>query len=175
MGIDKYNDYKRCARTSHGQVVMPTVLHDIAWRAMQIHGALARPTKCLHGHGARRRGHGLADGPTEVHKSRGRQVLRDYKESDDICPRSGCPNAEAAERSTASTWSWSREPVSVTEESAAVGDEPTIADVDKLTAWSTAKARSGCTARASLHFGWQPERDLRAPSGRPPRRHAHPR
>src|SRR6201984_2487658 len=39
--IDKYNDYKRVRKDiAVAKVVMPTVLHDIAWRAMQVHGAL---------------------------------------------------------------------------------------------------------------------------------------
>ena len=39
--IDKYNDYRGCARTSPpSRWSCPTVLHDIAWRAMQVHGAL---------------------------------------------------------------------------------------------------------------------------------------
>ena len=39
--IDKYNDYKRVRKDIAAvKVVMPTVLHDIAWRAMQVHGAL---------------------------------------------------------------------------------------------------------------------------------------
>ena len=39
--IDKYNDYKRVRKDiAAAKVVMPTVLHDIAWRAMQVHGAL---------------------------------------------------------------------------------------------------------------------------------------
>jgi acyl-CoA dehydrogenase len=39
--IDKYNDYKKVRKDIAAvKVVMPTVLHDIAWRAMQVHGAL---------------------------------------------------------------------------------------------------------------------------------------
>ncbi|MUM34925.1 acyl-CoA dehydrogenase family protein, partial [Mycolicibacterium sp. CBMA 361] len=39
--IDKYNDYKLVRKDIAAvKVVMPTVLHDIAWRAMQVHGAL---------------------------------------------------------------------------------------------------------------------------------------
>ena len=39
--IDKYNDYKQVRKDIAAvKVVMPTVLHDIAWRAMQVHGAL---------------------------------------------------------------------------------------------------------------------------------------
>src|SRR5947209_8929346 len=39
--IDKYNDYRRVRKDiATAKVVMPTVLHDIALRAMQVHGAL---------------------------------------------------------------------------------------------------------------------------------------
>ena len=61
------------------KVVMPTVLHDIAWRAMQVHGALGVSNEMpfiRNGHGAAVMG--LADGPTEVHKvTVARQVLRE--------------------------------------------------------------------------------------------------
>ncbi|MEI2706943.1 MAG: acyl-CoA dehydrogenase family protein [Ilumatobacteraceae bacterium] len=39
--IDTYNDYKRVRKDiATAKIVMPTVLHDIAWRAVQVHGAL---------------------------------------------------------------------------------------------------------------------------------------
>ena len=75
------------------KVVMPTVLHDIAWRAMQVHGALGTTNEMpffgmIHGAGVM----GLADGPTEVHKvTEARQVLRDYKPSDDVWPTEWIP------------------------------------------------------------------------------------
>jgi acyl-CoA dehydrogenase len=82
------------------KVVMPTVLHDIAWRAMQIHGALGTTNEMpfmgmVHGAAVM----GLADGPTEVHKvTVARQVLRDYKESDDIWPTQWLPKRQEAAR-----------------------------------------------------------------------------
>ena len=99
--IDKYNDYKRVRKDiATAKVVMPTVLHDIAWRAMQVHGALGHHQRdAVHGHGPRRRVMGLADGPTEVHKvTVARQVLRDYKESDDIWPTQWLPKRQEAAR-----------------------------------------------------------------------------
>src|SRR6266576_2988365 len=87
--IDKYNDYKRVRKDiSTDKVVMPTVLHDIAWRAMQVHGALGVSNEMpfmsmIHGAGVM----GLADGPTEVHKlTVARQVLRDYQGTDGMWP-----------------------------------------------------------------------------------------
>jgi acyl-CoA dehydrogenase len=99
--IDKYNDYKRVRKDiATAKVVMPTVLHDIAWRAMQIHGALGTTNEMpffgmVHGAAAL----GLADGPTEVHKvTVARQVLRNYKASDDVWPEQWLPRRlEAAQ------------------------------------------------------------------------------
>ena len=58
--IDKYNDYKQVRKDiATAKVVMPTVLHDIAWRAMQVHGALGvtqRDAVLRHDHGRRRHG-----------------------------------------------------------------------------------------------------------------------
>ena len=100
-GIDKYNDYKRVRKDiATAKVVMPTVLHDIAWRAMQIHGALGTTNEMpfmgmVHAAAVM----GLADGPTEVHKvTVARQVLRDYKESDDIWPTQWLPKRQEAAR-----------------------------------------------------------------------------
>ncbi len=92
--IDKYNDYKRVRKDiAVAKVVMPTVLHDIAWRAMQVHGALGTTNEMpffgmIHGAGVM----GLADGPTEVHKiTVARQVLRDYKATDGMWPTEWIP------------------------------------------------------------------------------------
>src|SRR5437588_2565230 len=68
--IDKYNDYKRVRKDiATAKVVMPTVLHEIPRRAMQVHGALGVSnempfTGMINGAAVM----GLADGPTEVHK-----------------------------------------------------------------------------------------------------------
>jgi len=92
--IDKYNDYKRVRKDiAVAKVVMPTVLHDIAWRAMQVHGALGTTNEMpffgmIHGAGVM----GLADGPTEVHKiTIARQVLRDYRPSTGMWPTAWIP------------------------------------------------------------------------------------
>ncbi len=92
--IDKYNDYRRVRKDiATAKVVMPTVLHDIAWRAMQVHGALGTTNempffKMILGAGVM----GLADGPTEVHKiTVAKQVLRGYEPSDDLWPTQHLP------------------------------------------------------------------------------------
>src|ERR687892_806314 len=71
-----------------------------AMRAMQVHGALGTTNELpffgmIHGAGVM----GLADGPTEVHKvTVARQVLRDYKPSDDIWPTEWIPKKLDAAR-----------------------------------------------------------------------------
>src|SRR3954463_4339777 len=97
--IDKYNDYKRVRKDiATAKVVMPTVLHDIAWRAMQVHGALGVSNEMpfngmIHGAASM----GLADGPTEVHKvTVARQLLREYKATDDLWPTEHLPKKLAA-------------------------------------------------------------------------------
>ncbi len=92
--IDEYQDYQKVRKDiATAKVVMPTVLHDIAWRAMQVHGALGMSNEMpflglVHGAAAM----GLADGPTEVHKvTIARQLLRDYKPSDDLWPTEHIP------------------------------------------------------------------------------------
>ena len=92
--IDKYNDYRRVRKDiATAKVVMPTILHDVAWRAMQVHGALGTTNEMpffqmIHGSAVM----GLADGPTEVHKvTVARQVLRDYKATDGMWPTEWIP------------------------------------------------------------------------------------
>ncbi|WP_280275707.1 acyl-CoA dehydrogenase family protein [Nocardia wallacei] len=92
--IDKHNDYKKVRKDIAAvKVVMPTVLHDIAWRAMQIHGALGVTDevplmRMIHGAAVM----GLADGPTEVHKTTvARQVLRDYSPATGMWPTEWIP------------------------------------------------------------------------------------
>ena len=99
--IDKHNDYLKVRKDIAAvKVLMPDVLHDIAWRAMQVHGALGTTNempffRMILGAGVM----GLADGPTEVHKvTVARQVLRDYRPSDDLWPTEHLPKKVAAAR-----------------------------------------------------------------------------
>jgi acyl-CoA dehydrogenase len=92
--IDKYNDYKRVRKDiATAKVVMPTVLHDIAWRAMQVHGALGTTNEMpffsmIHAAGVM----GLADGPTEVHKATvARQLLKDHRATEATWPTGWIP------------------------------------------------------------------------------------
>ena len=97
--IDKYNDYKKVRKDIAAvKVVMPTVLHDIAWRAMQIHGALGVTDevplmRMIHGAAVM----GLADGPTEVHKTTvAKQVLRDHSAVEGMWPSEWLPGKREA-------------------------------------------------------------------------------
>ncbi|MDT5179487.1 MAG: acyl-CoA dehydrogenase, partial [Mycobacterium sp.] len=99
--IDKYNDYKKVRKDIAAvKVVMPTVLHDIAWRAMQVHGALGVTNEMpFLGMVTGAAVMGLADGPTEVHKTTvAKQVLRDYTASDDVWPTEWIPRKRDAAR-----------------------------------------------------------------------------
>jgi acyl-CoA dehydrogenase len=99
--IDKHNDYRKVRKDiATAKIVMPAVLHDIAWRAMQVHGALGvsneMPFLTMVSGAAVM---GLADGPTEVHKvTVAKQVLRDYQPIDDLWPSQHLPKLRAAAR-----------------------------------------------------------------------------
>jgi alkylation response protein AidB-like acyl-CoA dehydrogenase len=99
--IDKHNDYRKVRKDiAMVKVLLPGVLHDIAHRAIQVHGALGvsgdMPLfRMLLGASVL----GIADGPTEVHKvTVARQVLRDHKPSDDLWPSAYLPKRVAAAR-----------------------------------------------------------------------------
>jgi acyl-CoA dehydrogenase len=92
--IDKYNDYRKVRKDIAAiKVLMPGVLGDIAQRTIQVHGALGVSNELPLAQmvlGASVMG--IADGPTEVHKvTVARQVLRDYKASDDLWPTQHLP------------------------------------------------------------------------------------
>ena len=87
--IDKYKDYKAVrADISAVKAAMPGVLHDVAARALQIHGSLGASNEMPFVQYMVESFHmGLADGPTEVHKvTLARQVLKDYKPAPDLFP-----------------------------------------------------------------------------------------
>jgi acyl-CoA dehydrogenase len=99
--IDKHNDYRKVRKDIAAvKVLMPGVLHDIAYRAMQVHGALGVSNEMPFNRMLMAAGVlGLADGPTEVHKvTIARQVLRDYQPSDDLWPTRHLPKLRQAAR-----------------------------------------------------------------------------
>lgn len=101
--IDRHNDYKRVRKDIAAvKAAMPKVLHDIASRALQIHGSIGTTSEMpfmeqiLASYVM-----GLADGPTEVHKiTLARELLREYEGSDDLFPDYHLPRQRerAAER-----------------------------------------------------------------------------
>jgi acyl-CoA dehydrogenase len=101
--IDKYNDYLRVrADISAVKAAMPQVLHDVAARALQIHGSLGVSNEMPFGAMVLESFHmGLADGATEVHKTTlARQLLKGYTATENLFPTMHLPKlrAEAHEK-----------------------------------------------------------------------------
>jgi acyl-CoA dehydrogenase len=101
--IDKHQDYRKVRKDIAAvKITMPGVLTDIVLRAIQIHGALGTSNEMpLAGMLLGGPVMGIADGPTEVHKvTVARQVLREFKPSDDLWPTEHIPRrlAEAKAR-----------------------------------------------------------------------------
>jgi acyl-CoA dehydrogenase len=99
--IDKYKDYKRVrADISAVKAAMPKVYHDVAARALQIHGSLGVSHEMPFAEMVIESFHmGLADGPTEVHKvTLARQVLAGYTPNEEMFPSGHIPALRAAAR-----------------------------------------------------------------------------
>jgi acyl-CoA dehydrogenase len=99
--IDKYQDYKKVRKDIAAvKVAMPKVYHDVAQRAMHLHGALGVSNEMpFAGMLMAAEVMGIADGPTEVHKlTVARQVLREYKAADGLWPTGHLPTRRAAAR-----------------------------------------------------------------------------
>ena len=79
--IDKHNDYRKVRKDIAAiKVLMPGVLHDIAQRSLQVHGALGvtidTPLERMYRHARFAR---IYDGPDEVHiESLAKRILRTY-------------------------------------------------------------------------------------------------
>jgi len=87
--IDKYNDYKRVrGDVSAIKVMMPKVLHNVASRALQIHGSIGISDEMpFMGYVRDSFTMALADGPTEVHLTNlARAVLRGYSPDPELFP-----------------------------------------------------------------------------------------
>jgi acyl-CoA dehydrogenase len=87
--IDKHGDYSKVRRDIAAvKVAMPAVLHDVAQRALHLHGALGVSNempfvKMM----VQSESMGIADGPTEVHKiTMARQILKQYTPVDTLFP-----------------------------------------------------------------------------------------
>ena len=86
---DQGHDYKAVRKNIAAvKAVMPQVLHDIAARALHLHGSLGLSTEMPFADWLVNSFHvGLADGPTEVHKiTVAREVLKDYAGTDQLFP-----------------------------------------------------------------------------------------
>jgi acyl-CoA dehydrogenase len=92
--IDRYDDYKRVrADIAAVKVAMPKVLHDIAARALQVHGSLGASDEMPFSEMILESFQlGLADGPTEVHKvTLARDVLSGYESTAELFPTRHLP------------------------------------------------------------------------------------
>ncbi len=92
--IDKYKDYKRVrADISAVKALMPRVFHDVASRALQIHGSLGVSNEMPFAKMVIESFHmGLADGPTEVLKATlARLLLSEHSPNEDMFPSTHLP------------------------------------------------------------------------------------
>ena len=99
--IDKHQDYKMVRKDIAAvKVAMPKVYHDVAQRAMQLHGALGISNEMpFTGMMAAAQVMAIADGPTEVHKiTLGTQLLKGYKPVDGLWPSGHIPTMRDAAR-----------------------------------------------------------------------------
>ncbi|MFM0013403.1 acyl-CoA dehydrogenase family protein [Paraburkholderia sediminicola] len=100
--IDRYQDYQKVRKDIAAvKAAMPKLLHDIAARALHVHGSIGASSEMpFAGMISRAFQMGLADGPTEVHKvTVAKQLLRDYVPCADLFPAYHRPTAAAvAER-----------------------------------------------------------------------------
>jgi acyl-CoA dehydrogenase len=97
--IDKYKDYNKVRKDIAAiKVAMPKLYHDIAAKALHIHGALGVSNempfmRMVTGSFVM----GIADGPTEVHKvTVAKQILKDYTPSNELFPSYHIPRKKAA-------------------------------------------------------------------------------
>jgi acyl-CoA dehydrogenase len=97
--IDKHKDYKMVRKDIAAvKVAMPKVYHDVAQRAMQLHGALGISNEMpFSGMMTAAQVMGIADGPTEVHKvTLATQLLKQYTPVEGLWPSGHLPTLRAA-------------------------------------------------------------------------------
>lgn len=97
--IDQHNDYKLVRKDIAAvKAAMPKVLHDIASRALHLHGSIGVSNEMPFAQQVLASYFlGLADGPTEVHKiTLAREVLGQYEGTKDLFPWYHLPRQEAA-------------------------------------------------------------------------------
>jgi acyl-CoA dehydrogenase len=92
------NDYQKVrADISAVKAAMPKVLHDVAARALQVHGSLGVSEEVPFSQMVLESFHiGLADGPTEVHKvALACEILKGYRPTDERFPNRHIPRLRA--------------------------------------------------------------------------------
>jgi acyl-CoA dehydrogenase len=97
--IDRYKDYLKVRKDIAAvKALMPKVFHDVAARALHLHGSLGATGEMPFVEQVIQSFHmGLADGPTEVHKvTLARQILREYKGTTDLFPTQHIPKLREA-------------------------------------------------------------------------------
>ncbi len=97
--IDRYKDYRKVRKDIAAvKALMPKVFHDVAARALHLHGSLGATQEMPFVEQVIQSFHmGLADGPTEVHKiTVARQVLREYRATADLFPTQHLPKIREA-------------------------------------------------------------------------------
>jgi acyl-CoA dehydrogenase len=93
--IDHYRDYQKVrADIAAIKAAMPKLLHDVAARALQLHGSLGVTNEMPFVETlVRSFTMGLADGPTEVHKvTLAREILKGYEPSSGVFPTRHLPS-----------------------------------------------------------------------------------
>jgi acyl-CoA dehydrogenase len=99
--IDKNNDYKMVLKDIAAvKAAMPKVLHDVASRALHLHGSIGLSREMPFAQQVISSYFlGLADGPTEVHKvTVAKQVLRNYRPANSLFPSYHLPGVVARSR-----------------------------------------------------------------------------
>lgn len=97
--IDKHQDYRLVRKDIAAvKAIMPKVFHDIAARALHLHGALGISNEMPFASQVLASFvMGIADGPTEVHKlTLARQVLKSYQPTDEPFPSYHLPKRRQA-------------------------------------------------------------------------------
>jgi acyl-CoA dehydrogenase len=97
--IDKHKDYRAVRKDIAAvKAAMPKIYHDIAARALHIHGALGVSDEMpFVGQIIGSFVMGIADGPTEVHKvTVAKQVLRNYRPTNELFPTYHLPKRREA-------------------------------------------------------------------------------
>ncbi len=93
--IDKHHDYKKVRKDIAAvKVAMPKVFHDVAQRAMHLHGALGVSSEMpFAAMLTSAEALAIADGPTEVHKvTLATQLMKDYKPTEGLWPSGHLPS-----------------------------------------------------------------------------------